>query len=84
MSGSRYLLDTNAVIALLQGNDKVIEILKPAEWIGISIITQIEFLVFPDMTAQGNILFDNFLKKVSVAELAGNQTELIEYIVDIR
>lgn len=84
MSGSRYLLDTNAVIALLQGNDKVIEILKPAEWIGISIITQIEFLVFPDMTAQGNILFDSFLKKVSVAELAGNQTELIEYIVDIR
>jgi len=84
MSGGRYLLDTNAVIALLQGNDKVIEILKPAEWIGISVITQIEFLVFPDMSSQDKILFDKFLKKVSVAELAGNQTELFEYIADIR
>ncbi len=51
MSGKNsYLLDTNAVIALLQGNEKLLEILKPARWIGISVISQIEFLVFPDMT----------------------------------
>jgi len=84
MSGNRYLLDTNAVIAILRGNHKVIEILRPAEWVGISIITQIEFLVFPDMTCQDKILFDNFLKKVSVVELAENKTELLKNIVEIR
>ncbi len=85
MSGKNsYLLDTNAVIALLQGNEKLLEILKPARWIGISVISQIEFLVFPDMTYQDRILFARFLKKVSVVNLVENQTELFEHIVEIR
>ena len=56
MSGKRYLLDTNAVVALLQGNNKLrkvcvritprLKLSQSAEWIGISVITQIEFLVF--------------------------------------
>jgi len=45
MRGERYLLDTNAIIALLQGNQQLIQLLQDAEWIGISIISQIEFLV---------------------------------------
>jgi hypothetical protein len=49
MPGERYLLDTNAIIALLQGNQQLIELLQDAEWIGISIISQIEFLVFPGL-----------------------------------
>jgi predicted nucleic acid-binding protein len=46
MSGNRYLLDTNAIVALLQGNKRIIQLLLNANWIGISIISQIEFLVF--------------------------------------
>ncbi|WP_373527737.1 hypothetical protein [Nostoc sp.] len=38
MSGSRYLLDTNAIIALLQGNSQLLQLLQNADWIGISII----------------------------------------------
>ena len=40
MNGRRYLLDTNAIITLLQQ-------LEDAEGVGISVISQLEFLVFP-------------------------------------
>ncbi|MEM0981349.1 MAG: hypothetical protein AAGH78_13880 [Cyanobacteria bacterium P01_H01_bin.58] len=46
MSGERYLLDTNAIVALLQGNDYLIQRLQEADWVGVSVISQIEFLVF--------------------------------------
>ena len=42
----RYLLDTNAIVALLQGNLQLLQLLQNADWIGISIISQIEFLAF--------------------------------------
>ncbi|MEG4318161.1 MULTISPECIES: hypothetical protein [unclassified Microcoleus] len=50
MSGNRYVLDTNAIVALLQGNIQLRELLKDAEWLGVSVISQIEFLVFPGLT----------------------------------
>jgi hypothetical protein len=37
MTGNRYLLDTNAVIALLQGNQQVLQLLQNSDWIGVSI-----------------------------------------------
>lgn len=49
MSGNRYLLDTNAIVALLQGNTQLIQLLQNPDWIGISVISQIEFLAFPGL-----------------------------------
>jgi len=46
MSGERYLLDTNAIVALLQGNSQLIQLLQNADPIGISVISKIEFLAF--------------------------------------
>ncbi len=31
MSGNRYVLDTNAIVALLQGNIQLVELLKDAD-----------------------------------------------------
>ncbi|MEA5495936.1 MAG: hypothetical protein WAN66_04525 [Limnoraphis robusta] len=36
MSGNRYLLDTNAIVALLQGTTQLVQFLQNADWIGIS------------------------------------------------
>lgn len=57
MSGSRYVLDTNAIVALLQGNAQMIPLIQKAGWIGVSIISQIEFLVFPGLTESDRHLF---------------------------
>jgi predicted nucleic acid-binding protein len=36
MSGNRYLLDTNAIVTLLQGNSQLVQLLQSANWVGIS------------------------------------------------
>lgn len=39
MSGKRYLLDTNAIVALLQGSITLVKLLQNADWVGISVIS---------------------------------------------
>ena len=84
MSGNRYVLDTNAIVALLQGNIQLIELLKDADWIGVSVISQIEFLVFPGLTQDDRQIFDQFLQRVEVMDLATIDIVLIDKIIEIR
>ncbi len=84
MSGKRYLLDTNAIIALLQGNNLLVQQLQDAEWVGISIISQIEFMAFSGLSEQDLQCFKQFLQRVDVVGLESNQTELIDLIIQIR
>lgn len=84
MSGNRYVLDTNAIVALLQENIQLIELLKDADWIGISVISKIEFLVFPGLTQEDRQIFEQFLQRVEVIGLAAIDTVAIEKIVEIR
>jgi predicted nucleic acid-binding protein len=69
MNGERYLLDTNAVISLLGGNRPLAERLEKAEWVGISIISQLEFLVFPELSEEDKRLFEAFAARVEVVGL---------------
>jgi tRNA(fMet)-specific endonuclease VapC len=50
MSGKRLFLDTNAIISLLNYNEELLELTGRAEWIGVSIISYIEFLAFPGLS----------------------------------
>ncbi len=84
MSGNRYVLDTNAIVALLQGNIQLIELLKDANWLGVSIISQIEFLVFPGLTQDDRQIFEQFLQRVEVLGLVAIDAVLIEKIIEIR
>jgi len=52
MNGNRYILDTNAIVALLKGNNNLLNIAHKAEWIGISVVSYLEFLAFPDLSQQ--------------------------------
>jgi tRNA(fMet)-specific endonuclease VapC len=84
MSGNRYVLDTNAIVALLQGNLQLIELLKDADWLGVSVISQIEFLVFPGLTQDDRQIFDQFLQRVQVLGLVAIDAVLIKKIIEIR
>ncbi len=42
----RYLLDTNAVVALLKGHPDLLRLLSAATWVGISVVTELEFLIW--------------------------------------
>jgi tRNA(fMet)-specific endonuclease VapC len=84
MSGKRYLLDTNAVIALLAGNDQVVKLLGDADWIGISVITRLEFLAFSRLSDADRDLFAQFVQRVDVIGLGTSDDGLLERIVTIR
>ena len=84
MSGNRYLLDTNAIIALLQKNTSLIELLKSADWIGISVINQIEFLAFPNLNQSDRQLFQQFLQQIEIIDLDSQDGSLINQTILIR
>jgi tRNA(fMet)-specific endonuclease VapC len=84
MNGNRYLLDTNAIIALLQGDSSLIKLLRDANWLGISVISQIEFLAFSGLTEADRELFQGFLQRVEVINLNYENESLIEQIITIR
>jgi tRNA(fMet)-specific endonuclease VapC len=84
MSGKRYLLDTNAIIALLQGNQEVIQLLQDSEWIGISIISQLEFLSFSGLTESDHQLFAQLLQQLEVVGLSPDHISLLQLVVELR
>lgn len=84
MSGKRYFLDTNAIIQLLKGNQGLITLLKPADFIAISIISRLEFLSFYDLSDKDKALYQNFENRVTVIELALNDMDLLARIVKTR
>jgi tRNA(fMet)-specific endonuclease VapC len=84
MSGSRYLLDTNGIVALLKGNLLLAQLLTDADWVGISVISQIEFLAFSGLNQGDRQLFQQFLQRVEVVGLEATDVELIDKIIQIR
>jgi tRNA(fMet)-specific endonuclease VapC len=84
MNGNRYLLDTNAIIALLKGDSSLIKLLQDTHWLGISIISQIEFQAFSGLTEADIELFHRFLQRVEVINLSDENESLIEQIIIIR
>jgi tRNA(fMet)-specific endonuclease VapC len=84
MSGKRYLLDTNAVIALLSGNSEVEQLVRGADWLGISIITQLEFLAFAGLSQDDRDLFIEFAERVEIVGLVASNTELLNQAIELR
>jgi tRNA(fMet)-specific endonuclease VapC len=84
MSGSRYLLDTNAIVAVLQGNSQLLQLLQNADWIGISIISKIEFLAFSRLSQADRQLFEQFIQRVEVVSLTASDPMLIDQIIQLR
>jgi hypothetical protein len=84
MNGKSLLLDTNAVVALLQGNQQLLQLTREAGWIGISIISQIEFLCFTGLTDTDRNLFLEFLAKVEVVGLHADDHDFVGKAVEIR
>ena len=80
----RYLLDTNAVIALPQNNPTLLTQLEAAEWIAISIVTYLEFLSFSNLDRHDRALFLEFAARIDVLDLKIEQTSLIDRILELR
>ena len=84
MSGKRYLLDTNAIVCLLRGENALVHRLQSAEWVGISILSQIEFLAFPNLSENDRRVFQEFSDGIDVVGLERTERALIDRIVSLR
>ena len=80
----KFLLDTNAVIALLNGHASLTVLLQSATWVGITVITELEFLSFDGLSEQDKLLFEQFKSRIEVINLDTNDAPLIQEICQIR
>ena len=85
MNGNRrFVLDTNAVVSLLAGNRDLAAKLETAEYVGISVITYLEFLAFDGLSESDNDCFIRFAELVEVVPLAHDDSGLIAKALDLR
>lgn len=84
MNGNKFILDTNAVVALLKGNEAITKILETASWIGISIITYLEFLSFPEMPEEDKLLFDSFIQRIDLIGIDRTNLQLLESVIKFK
>ena len=83
MSGTNYFLDTNAIIALLDGNGVVENMLSSATWIGTSVICIIEFLSYTNLSSTDKILLYQLVQRITIIQIENKANEL-EQIADLR
>ena len=80
----KFLLDTNAVIALLNGHAPLTALLQSATWVGITVITELEFLSYSGLSEPDKLLFEQFKNRIEVINLDTNDAALIQAICQIR
>ena len=84
MNGKRYLLDTNAVIQLLAGNQSLIKMVEDSDFLAISVISKLEFLSYPDLTEDENNAFSELLEELTVFDLMASDSALMQEAVAMR
>ncbi len=83
MSG-RFFLDTNAIVDLLKGNQEVVKLISDASFIACSVISEIEYISFPDISEKDIALFSEFLSRITVFDLRHGDPAVKELISRIR
>ncbi len=81
---SRVILDTNALIALLAGERRVDELIQSADWIGISLISVLEYRASPRLIENDEQLLRLFLSRVSTIDITTQDSLLLEKIITVR
>ncbi len=84
MRGKRYLFDTNALVALLQGHTGLLALTQEADWIGVSVINVLEFLGFNGLRDTDRTLFLELVSRIEVIDVSYADQTLIESIINLR
>ncbi|OIP21545.1 MAG: twitching motility protein PilT [Comamonadaceae bacterium CG_4_9_14_0_8_um_filter_60_18] len=84
MPGNRYLLDTNALVALLQGNPELAKLTQQAHWLGVSVINVLEFSSFDGLGDQDRYLLSQLVARITVVDVAYGNNELMTNIIALR
>lgn len=80
----RYFLDTNAIIFLLRDGKAYLEQFETAEWLGISVLSKIEFLAFPKLSENDKRAFSVLEQRIAVVNIEISNQHLIEKAIEFR
>ncbi len=83
MNGIRLVLDTNANISLIRGNKSLLDFTNKADFVGISIISFIEFLSFSNLSENDRHLFEEISKEAEILNINKEDHILINHIIQI-
>ncbi|HEX8340988.1 MAG TPA: PIN domain-containing protein [Tepidisphaeraceae bacterium] len=81
---NKLLLDTNAVVALLQADPAVVGFVRQASEVSISIVSVIEFLSFPKLPTAERERFLAFMETVAVIPLGGPADPAVSGAIALR
>lgn len=84
MSGIRYLLDTNAVISIINGNQTLLQLTSDADFVYLSVISVIEFLSFSALNQEDKDLLYRFISETEVIDLTMDNSALLHTITQLR
>lgn len=84
MSGNKAILDTNAIGVYLQDKDFSKTYLKNFDIVEVSIISLIEFLSNPNLTAKNKFLFEGFIEYTEVHTISNENILLVSQTISIR
>lgn len=85
MSGSRrFVLDTNAIVSLLAGNSTLAKLLESADYVGISIISYLEFLAFDGLSDSDCQCFASLCRRIDVVALEHDDSTLTQKALELR
>jgi tRNA(fMet)-specific endonuclease VapC len=84
MNGIRYVLDTNSVIAMINGNDQLLQKTRYASFVGLSIISVVEFLSFSGINEADKGLLMDLISETDVINLHADNTALLDIIATVR
>ncbi|MDH4262793.1 MAG: type II toxin-antitoxin system VapC family toxin [Spirochaetia bacterium] len=84
MNGNRAILDTNALIYLLKGNEEYTSKVAKADWIGISFMTKIEFLSYPEITEMEKEIYLEFEKRITLIGFPVENQQFTKTCIDLR
>jgi len=82
--GLSYLLDTNAIIGIVNNNQKLLSLVNNAGFVAISIISVIEFLSYSNLSSNDKAVFAKMTNEAVVLNLDFQKQLLIDTVVDIR
>lgn len=80
----KLFLDTNAIISLFKENNLVVSEVNIADEVFISIINELEFKSFLNLTSNDKALFDDFASMIIVLDLQPSNIVLKNKIIEIR
>ena len=84
MSGSRYLLDTNAIIQLLAGNGEIGRMLDVADFVAMSVISEFEFLAYSELDKNEKDEYTAFRSYLRVFDVPSANPLFTQYVIEAR